>query len=334
MRTHTRTLAGFLTGTALAAGLVATAQAETTIRLAVGDPIGSAVGATAQDFAKRVDDATGGKVTIDVFADGILFGGDQNAAVNMLQNGSLDAVILSTSVYASFEPCMNSISLPYLFEDYDQFAAYLEGEPGRKLLDSLDRLNTEGLALMIRTFRHVTNSVRPVETPEDLEGLNLRVPNNKLWVEFFRPLGANPTPMDFKEVYTALQLGTIDGQENPVEVPLANKFFEVQSYLSLTGHLSDGYILAVNEDLWDEFDAQTQELLRTAALETANFKFEQDLSEEERIVAELDDLGMAVNRLTPDQRAAFQERALALYPNFESLVGEQCMAEALEFVGR
>ena len=325
-------LGGILIAVALAVGIAATsAQAKTKLRLAVGDPIGSAVGLTAQDFAKRVDAATGGKVAIEVFADGVLFGGDQNAAVNMLQNGVLDAVILSTSVYASFDSCMNAISLPYLFRDYDQFAAYLKGEPGRKLLASLDRLNTRGLALMIRTFRHVTNSKRPIVEPDDLKGLKLRVPNNKLWVEFFGPLGANPTPMDFKEVYTALQLRTIDGQENPVEVPLANKFYEVQSYISLTGHLSDGYILAMNKGKWNTLDAGTQEALGKAALETADFKFNHDIAEENRIVAELEKKGMRVNRLSPEQRAAFRTKALGLYPNFEALIGAECMAEAIKF---
>ncbi len=322
-----------LLSAALGLVLAAPAAADTTIRLAVGDPIASAVGAAAQDFAERAEAATDGAVTVQVFPDGVLFGGDQNVAVNMVQNGSLDAVILSTSVYASFEPCMNAISLPYLFADYDQFAAYLAGEPGQRLLDSLDDLNTEGLALMIRTFRHVTNSQRPIAAPEDLEGLNLRVPNNRLWVEFFGPLGANPTPMAFTEVYTALQLGTIDGQENPVEVPLANRFYEVQDYLSLTGHLSDGYILAFNQDRWNGLDEATQAALRTAAQETADFKLENDVNEEDRIVAELESRGMEVNRLTAEQRGAFQDKAVALYPNFESLVGAECMAQALEFVG-
>jgi tripartite ATP-independent transporter DctP family solute receptor len=320
--------------TILALALASTAFAQRTIRLAVGDPIASSVGLTAEDFAERVGEATGGQVQVEVFADGVLFGGDQNAAVNMVQNGSLDAVILSTSVYASFQPCMNAISLPYLFADYDEFVGYLEGQPGQDLLASLDRLNTEGLALMIRTFRHVTNSKRPITSPDDLQGLKLRVPNNKLWVEFFGPLGANPTPMNFTEVYTALQLGTIDGQENPVEVPLANKFFEVQDYLSLTGHLSDGYVLAFNQRVWESFDSDTQDALRNAAQETAQFKLEYDTGEEDRIVSELESLGMQVNRLSPEQKAAFQERALALYPNFESLVGEQCMADTLEFLGR
>lgn len=335
MKLNTQSLKCILiTFALLITGSLAFAQNPTTIRLAVGDPIGSSVGVTAQHFKEQVEEATDGQIQVEIYPDGVLFGGDQNAAVNMLQDGSLDALILSTSVYASFEPRMNAISLPYLFSDYDEFTSYLEGEPGQILLESLDHLNTEGLALMIRTFRHITNSKRPIETPADLQGLKLRVPNNKLWVEFFGPLGANPTPMSFTEVYTALQLGTIDGQENPVEVPLANSFYEVQDYLSLTGHIADAYILGINQDLWSRFDLETQEILREAAQEASRFKTEYDLGEADRMIAELQEHGMQVNELTPEQIAAFQEEALKLYPSFESLVGADFMAETLRFLGR
>lgn len=302
--------------------------------LAVGDPIGSSVGETAQYYAKRVAEETDGQVKITVFADGVLFGGDQNAAVNMLEDGGLDSLILSTSVYASFEKRMNAISLPYLFGSYDEFQKYLEGKPGQELLSSLDSLNTEGLAIMIRTFRNVTNSIRPIRTPSDLKGLKLRVPNNKLWVEFFGPLGADPTPMNFKEVYTALQLKTIDGQENPVEVPLANKFYEVQNYLSLTSHIADAYILGFNKDVWNELDSELQAILRKVALEAAQFKLDMDLAAEEKIIKELEENGMEVNRLSASEMAAFQKAALELYPAFESLVGADFMAESLAFLGR
>jgi tripartite ATP-independent transporter DctP family solute receptor len=324
----------FITAGLLITGSLAFAQAPNSIRLAVGDPIHSSVGVAAEHFKELVETATEGRVSVEIFPDGVLFGGDQNAAVNMLQDGSLDALILSTSVYASFEPRMNAISLPYLFNDYDEFTGYLEGEPGQTLLASLDRLNTEGLALMIRTFRHITNSRGPIETPADLQGLRLRVPNNRLWVEFFGPLGANPTPMSFTEVYTALQLRTIDGQENPVEVPLANSFYEVQDYLSLTGHIADAYVLGINQTLWNRFDAETQDVLHQAALDTARFKTEYDLGEADRIIAELEERGMQVNELTPEQRSVFQEEALRLYPDFESLVGADFMAETLRFLGR
>jgi tripartite ATP-independent transporter DctP family solute receptor len=286
-------------------------------------------------FADLVSEQSDGRIEVQVFPDGTLFGGDQNAAVNQVQSGSIDATILSTSVYASFEPRMNAISLPYLFEDFDQYVSYLEGDLGQELLDSLDKLDTEGLAMMTRTFRQTTNSKRPITQPSDLEGLKLRVPNNELWVEFFGALGANPTPMDFTEVYTALQLGVIDGQENPVEVPLANKFYEVQDYLSMTNHIVDGYILAMNQEKFEGLDEEAQQILRDAAAETATFKREYDDEQAAKAIAELEANGMEVNELAPEQLAAFQEEAAKVYPKFEELVGDaDFVARTLEFVGR
>jgi TRAP-type transport system periplasmic protein len=305
-----------------------------TIRLGVGDPATSSVGVAAQHFADLVKEESDGRIDVQVFPDGTLFGGDQNAAVNQVQSGSIDATILSTSVYASFEPRMNAISMPYLFEDADQYVSYLEGEPGQTLLESLDKINTEGLGLMTRTFRQTTNSQRPITEPADLEGIKLRVPNNELWVKFFGALGANPTPMDFTEVYTALQLGVIDGQENPIEVPLANKFFEVQKYLSMTNHIVDGYILGMNQDKFDGLDEEAQQILRDAAAETAKFKRDYDDEQTDKAIEELESHGMEVNELTADQMAEFQAEAEKLYPEFEALIGEEFVAQTLEFVGR
>lgn len=305
-----------------------------TIKLAVGDPIGSSVGVTAQDFAKRVDSLTGGKVKVEVFADGILFGGDQNAAINMVEDGGVDAVILAASVFSSFEQRFNAVCLPYLFSDYDEFKAYLAGAPGQTLLNSLDSLNIKGLSLMIRTFRNVTNSRKPITKPADLVGLKIRVPNNKLYVEFFKAMGADPTPMNFSEVYTALQLKTIDGQENPVEVPLTNKFYEVQEHISLTQHMADAYVLGMNMALWNSFDTTIQAQLLQAANETANFKLEYDVSAENDILDQLAEKGMAVNELSAEGKAEFQEKSLAIYPLLSDLIGAEFVKESLDFLGK
>jgi tripartite ATP-independent transporter DctP family solute receptor len=229
---------------------------------------------------------------------------------------------------------MNAISLPYLFSNYDEFIGYLNGAPGQKLLNSLDRMNIVGLSLAIRTYRSVTNSRGPIAVPADLEGLKIRVPNNNLWVDFFGALGADPTPMNFSEVYTALQLKTIDAQENPVEVPLANKFYEVQDYLSLTNHIADSFGIFMNKDVWGKFDGNTQKLLKDAAVEAAEFKNTTDIAQEEKIIAELEAAGMQVNRLSDEQVKMFQAEAMKLYPKFESMVGSEFVQESLEFLGR
>jgi TRAP-type C4-dicarboxylate transport system substrate-binding protein len=173
-----------------------------------------------------------------------------------------------------------------------------------------------------------------VTTAADLEGLKLRVPNNQLFVKFFQAAGANPTPMAFTEVYTALQLGAIDGQENPVEVPLANRFYEVQDHLNLTGHIGDGYILAINQDLWQSLPDDVQAAMQEAANEVAAFKAEHDLAEEARVIEALKQEGMTVNELAPGEKDKLQQIALELYPQFEDLIGAEFMAQSLEFLGR
>lgn len=307
-------------------------QDKATIRLAVGDPAKSSVGVTAQHFADELKKNS--KLDVKVFPEGTLFGGDQNAAVNQVQAGSIDATILSTSVYASFEPRMNAVSMPYLFDDFDQYMSYLEGDPGQTLLKSLEKVDTVGLAMMPRTLRHITNSKRPIEEPADLQGLKIRVPQNDLWVKFFKSLGANPTPMDFTEVYTALQLKVIDGQENPIEVPVANKFDEVQKYLSLTGHIADAYILGMNQKKFEGFSQECQQVIKDAAVATGQFKAQYDTDEADKALEKLKAGGMEVNELTPEQQKAFQEAAQKLYPEFESMIGAEFVNETLKFAGK
>ena len=308
--------------------------ASTTVRLGLGDPAASSMGVSAKHFADKVAELSDGKVKVETFPDGTLFGGDQNAAVNLLGNGTLDSTIMSTSVYASFEPRMNAISLPYLFKDTEEVTKYLEGEPGKELLGSLDKLGIKGVSMLTRTPRHTTNSVRPITQPEDFKDLKLRVPQNDLWVKFFGSLGANPTPMDFKEVYTALQLGTIDGQENPLEVPVNNKFFEVQDYLSLTSHISDAFVLGFSKKKWDSFDEDTRKVLQEAADETADFKTKYDNDEAAKTLDKLKGEGVKINELTPEAREKFQAAAQKVYPELEGKVGKEFVQSSLEFLGR
>lgn len=307
---------------------------STTVRLGIGDPATSSMGVSAKHFADKVAELSDGKVKVETFPDGTLFGGDQNAAVNLLGNGTLDSTIMSTSVYASFEPKMNAVSLPYLFKDSEEVTKYFEGEPGKELLGSLDKLGIKGVSLLTRTPRHTTNSQRPITQPEDFKDLKLRVPQNDLWVKFFGSVGANPTPMDFKEVYTALQLGTIDGQENPLEVPVNNKFFEVQDYLSLTGHISDGLVLGFSKKKWDSFDEETRKVLQEAADETADFKTKYDNDEAIKTLEKLKGEGVKINDLTPEAREEFQAAAQKVYPELEGKVGKEFVQSSLEFLGR
>ncbi len=310
------------------------AYAETQLRLAVPDPATSSVGQAASRFAELVTEKTGGEVTFQVFPDGILYGKDQNAAINQLGSGALDGLILASSVYASFEPAMNAISLPYLFSDYDQLQAYLSGAPGDTLLASLDRLDIHGLGFFLRTFRNVTARDTVITTAEDFNGLTLRTPNNPLFVSLFDALGANPTPMAFSEVYSALQLRAIDGQENPVEVPWNNRFYEVQGQLNMTQHLADSFVLAVSQQAWDQIPAEFHDAVQAAADEMIAEHDAQEIAQEADIIAKLEEAGMQVNRFEAGELEKVQEIARGIYPQFEEQIGADFMKTSTDFVAQ
>jgi tripartite ATP-independent periplasmic transporter solute receptor, DctP family len=321
---------------ALLTGCSAGAQAAAgtaELKLSIPDPLTSSVGLAAQHFADEVKKESKGKVTVTIIPNGSSFGGDQAAAVTRVENGSLDAVILSTSVYAATDKKMNAVSLPYLFSSTADEVKYLNGEPGKELLGDLGAIKTKGLALMSRTPREVTNSKRPIKSPQDLKGLKIRVPGNPLWTKFFGAVGASPTPMDFSEVFTALQTGAIDGQENPVEVPATNKFSEVQKYLSMTNHMSDAFILAVSDKKWSALDKSVQSELQSAADETAKFKTQNDAALADKQVSQLESQGMKVNKLSSSGLEEFKKTARSLYSSFADVVGgKDFLDKTVQFV--
>jgi tripartite ATP-independent transporter DctP family solute receptor len=337
MKQGTRALFGAVTGSLMIATLAAcggsggAAGSAVKVQLSIPDPLTSSVGVTAQHFADEVKAKSGGKIIVTVIPNGTSFGGDQAAAVTRLQGGSLDALILSTSVYAATDTKMNAISIPYLFADTTAEAAYLAGEPGKTLLADLEEEKTKGLALFTRTAREITNNKRPITKPADLKGLKIRVPGNTLWTEYFGALGASPTTMAFSEVFTGLQTGTIDGQENPVEVPLTNKLYEVQDYLSMTNHINDAFILALSDKKWSSLDDSQKTILQDVATETATFKTTYDADEAKKAVAELEKQGMKVNELSPEATAEFKKISESLYPKFSELIGKEFFDMTIQF---
>ena len=308
------------------------AFAATTLRIAVPDPEESSVGRAASRFAELVEEKTDGEVTFQVFPDGVLFGKDQNAAINQLGSGALDGLILASSVYASFEPKMNAISLPYLFTDYDQLKAYLSGAPGQELIASVERLNIKGLGFFLRTFRDVTTRDQPITTAADFKGLTLRTPNNPLFVKLFQALGANPTPMAFSEVYSALQLKAIDGQENPVEVPYNNRFYEVQGELNLTQHIADSFLLGLSSSAWNKIPDQYHDAVQAAAAQMIAEHDASEIRQEEEIIGKLKDKGMQVNVFADGELAKVQEIARGIYGDFQEQIGADFMQTSLDFV--
>ncbi|MEY3740775.1 MAG: hypothetical protein RLZZ192_1451 [Pseudomonadota bacterium] len=314
-----RNLSRLLIAGVLAFGAQA-AMAKVTFNLSTPDPDNSEITLAAQKFAEIVKTKTNGEIEIKVFPNGQLYSGDPSAAVRQLSGGSLDMLLLSSSLYANFNPKFTAISIPYLYDNTDQLRSYLSGPLGQELLGDLNKIGIKGLMMWQRPFRQMTNSRKPITSPSDMTGMKFRVPNNPLWMEFFAKMGAVPTPMAFGEVYNALQLKVVDGQENPINIPVAAKFYEVQKYASMTNHMADGWVLAINPAKFAKLSDQHKKALQDASVEAEAWKFANDSADANKSVEFLKSKGMEVNALTPDQQKAFVAVSKQLYPKFLELV--------------
>jgi len=311
------------------------AWCKVTLNLSTPDPDSSSITVAAKEFAKVIGEKSKGEIEVKVYPNGSLYGADPSAAVKQLSAGTIDMLLLSTSLYANFQPKFTVMSIPYLFDNTDQFLKYLNGPQGKELLKDLDKMGIEGLGLWTRSFRQITNSKRPITEPDDLKGLKLRVPNNPLWVEFFKAAGATPTPMAFGEVYNALQLHTIDGQENPVDVPMSAKFYEVQKYITISNHMADAWVAGMNKAKFEKLTADQQKLLIEATAELQSWKVKYDRDSDNAALETLKGKGMAANQLTPEQMAKFVAISKQLYPTFMGLVkDDEFFKNTLKFVGK
>lgn len=291
-----------------------------TLTLSTPDPDGSSITDAAREFAKQVYENSEGKIDIKVYPNGTLYGGDPNAGIKQLESGGLDMLVLTASLYANFNPEFTILSVPYLFDNMEVYLDYINSSYGEGLLDSLDSLGIDGLAFWSRSFRKMTTSVRPINSPEDLKGVKLRVLNNSLWVEYFGAAGAVTTPMAFSEVYSALQLNTVDGQENPIDIPWSSKFFEVQKYLSHTDHITDAWIVGFSKKKFASLTPEQQEIIESTAIAMQEWKYEYDLKMDKEIEGKLIEAGMQVNTLTPENKKKFADISISLYPTFKKLV--------------
>ncbi|MCO8145292.1 TRAP transporter substrate-binding protein [Rhodovulum tesquicola] len=285
------------------AALALTTAAEAQQKIVVGHSLSptSHYGVGAQAFIDTLTELSGGAFTGEQAPAGQL--GGERDMIEGLQIGSMDVVITSTGPLGNFVPEIFALDLPFLFRDYDHARKVLDGEIGQELLDKIGENTLVGLAWTENGFRHVTNSQRPVRTPEDLQGLKLRTMENKVHMAAFTGMGAAPTPMAFPELFGAMQQGVVDGQENPVTVITAAKFWEVQKYVSLTGHVYSPAVVLAAPALYDGLsDEQKDWFLQAARASAAATRAEVNRLEEEG-VAMLIENGMEV--ITEIDKAPF-----------------------------
>ncbi|AOM81532.1 TRAP transporter substrate-binding protein [Salisediminibacterium beveridgei] len=231
-------------------------------------------------LAEYVEDETDGAVTIEIFPNSEL--GGEREMLESLQLGNLDMTFFSSGPLGNFADMANVFDFPFLFRDEDHAHAVLDGEIGDMVNEQAQESDIKILAWGENGFRHITNSERPVVTPEDLEGLDIRTMENEIHLSAFSAFGANPTPMAFPELFTALQTGVMDGQENPLSAIVPNSFYDVQSHITLSNHVYSPAPFIINEQIFNGFSPELQEVIQEGAYHARDFnrQFIQDWNED------------------------------------------------------
>jgi tripartite ATP-independent transporter DctP family solute receptor len=288
------------------------AHAKTTLKMATVTPDHHAYTMGAQEFARLVEAGTSGEVVIKVYGGGQLGKGEREL-LEGLQLGTIDLAVTATGPVSNFSADMGVVDLPFLFTSNEHVDKVLDGPVGRSLLDGLEKANIKGLAFYENGFRNFTNSKRSLLTPQDFDGLKFRTMENPVHLASVRQLGAQAVPMSWGEVYTSLQTGVIDGQENPVAIVYAFKLSEVQKYLSLTGHFYSPAPVSMSLKKFKSLKPEYQKVLLDAALKSAAYERKLIRDNEAKQLAALKDQGMVVSEV---DKAVFVEAMAPVYEQF------------------
>jgi len=310
-----------LLAAAIACGalLAEPATAQTALRMNISVAQNSHYGVAIDTFAREVEKRTNGRYKIQNFYSGAL--GAERESIEALQLGTLDLTMTSTGPVPNFVPEIAILDIPFLFRDYAHARAVLDGPIGQDLLKKFEPKGIHALAWGENGFRNMTNSKHPVNAPEDLKGLKMRTMENPVHIQAYRAFGIIPTPMAFTEVFTALQQGTVDGQENPLSVITSAKLDQVQKYLTLTGHVYSPALILMSKAQWDKLSPADRQAFDEAAKEAVKANRARIDEDERKAVADLRSKGMQVVE-HPD-KAKFQAALGPTFAEFGKKFGQE-----------
>ncbi len=312
-------LAGAVAGAAAGAR---PAAAQRTMRIRLGHvlPETHSWHVAGKGFAEEVEKETAGRVRIDLFAGGQL--GSETEVIEGLQVGTMQAGIIGSGSFQTVEPKMGIVELPYAWKTRAKAFAAFDGELGQALDGLMLAKNIVILSWWENGYRHVTNNKRPIITPEDLAGIKIRVTPDRVRLDTFLALGAQPAPLAFGELYSALQQGVFDAQENPLSIIFGSSFFEVQKYLSLTGHVWGAACLVFARSTWARIGADDQKAITAAAARWRDRQRGMITDSDADFVTRLKEKGMQVNTVDP---APFIARVQPVWKAQEAVYGPALM---------
>ena len=272
-------------------------------------------------FADRVAARDAG-IKIEVL-DGAQLGGERDYIEGMML-GSIQMAQVSTAPVSGFVPEFDLFSLPYLIRDTEHFKNVVSGPVGGKFAEMIEARGIKILAWFDNGYRNVFNKVRPVVTPDDMNGLKIRVMESPLMVNTINAMGGSATPMSYSELYTALEQGVLDGGENAPGNVLNDKFYEVSKYFSMTQHFRPPGIVAISMKAWDQLSAEQQMVLQEEAAALQGYEIELTAKVGQEAVEALKAKGMEINEADV---SAFRERMGSVYQDFTDKHGEELLTQ-------
>ncbi|RVU54717.1 TRAP transporter substrate-binding protein [Anaerosphaera multitolerans] len=293
-----------------------------TIKIGHVEPEDRSTHKTLLDFKKNVEEQTNGDIIVEIYPNASL-GGDVQLTESVAM-GTLDVALPSSSVLTTYAEDFGILDMPYLFKNSESAFNALDGDVGKYFDEKLADQGMHNLGYTYNGPRSTTTNNKPIEKPEDLKGVKVRVMESPIFIDYYKTLGANPTPMSFNELYTGLQQGTVDAQENPPSLIFANKFFEVQEYLSVDEHVHNFLAFVMNKAKFESLTPEQQEIITAEGKKCVESQRKMELEDNEVAIEKLEtEGGLVVNRLSEEQKNEFKEALKPMYDKYREQFGAE-----------
>ncbi len=316
---------GAIVPMALLAALPASAEIrEHQIKFAAANNKGHPQVTGMEKFAELVKEKSGGKIEVKLFPGGVL-GGDVQT-VSALQGGVIEMTVLNAGILAGNVKEFGAVDLPFLFNSGEEADKVMDGPFGTSLMELLPDTGLVGLAYWELGFRNLTNNRHPITKLDDIKGLKIRVIQSPIPIELFNSLGANAVPLPYTELYTALETGTVDGQENPAANILNAKFYEVQKYMTVTRHQYNPQIVLISKKFWDGLNDEEKAVFQSAATEARDYQRKVSREVDAKAIADIKATGMEVNELSPEETQKLRDAVKPLIDKFGAEIGPDTVA--------
>jgi tripartite ATP-independent transporter DctP family solute receptor len=276
-----------------------------------------------EKFAEIMKEKSGGKIVVNLFPGGVL-GGDVQT-VSGIQGGVIQMSVLNAGILQNLAKPFAAVDLPFIFASPKQADAVMDGPFGEHLNALLPEKGLISLGYWELGFRHLSNNRRPVASVDDVKGLKIRVIQSPIMVDLFTTLGANAVPIAWPEVYTALETKTVDGQENPYANVFTAKLYEVQKYVSATGHIYNPQIVIISKKFWDTLNADEQKLIKDAAVEARTYQRKVSREQDADFRKKITDLGVQVTDLQPAELEKFRAAVKPVVDKYAKEIGPDTM---------